>query len=250
MKDIQKARRWPALLWRLAAVPTTLLLTVWVAWLGAWLPDRSWRPQGGPDGVPVAAGWPPSVANEDAGDGEGWIPQDAIRLRIIANSDAPGDQALKREVRDRVLQVVSRALKGASSTEEARRRLQALVPEVQREAEEVVRRAGYTYPVRADYGLVPFPTKMYGDQVYPAGDYEALRIVLGNGLGQNWWCVLFPPLCFVDLTNGDAVPTFQERGGVTTVQLPGTDGTKHPVLVRWLIGDLFIKVVEWLRHMR
>ncbi|MBX6394290.1 MAG: hypothetical protein IRY98_01015, partial [Alicyclobacillaceae bacterium] len=94
MKDIQKARRWPALLWRLAAVPTTLLLTVWVAWLGAWLPDRSWRPQGGPDGVPVAAGWPPSVANEDAGDGEGWIPQDAIRLRIIANSDAPGDQAL------------------------------------------------------------------------------------------------------------------------------------------------------------
>lgn len=262
----KRCRHWPVWVWRVMVAPMTMALTAGAAWLGAWLPDRSWRPQGNPDGVPVIAGWSgepfglpasgegllvesPSSGTAAPGDPEVPVPNGAIRLRIIANSDRPGDQAVKGQVRDRVVQLISRALQGVTTPDEARARLRALVPRVQREAQAVVRGAGYDYPVRTDYGMVPFPTKIYGDQVYPAGRYEALRIVLGRGLGQNWWCVLFPPLCFVDLTNGDAVPTFHEKGNVTTVELPGMDGRNQPVIVRWLILDLFMKVVEWFRHL-
>ncbi|MDI3327810.1 MAG: stage II sporulation protein R [Alicyclobacillaceae bacterium] len=247
MEPKRAGRRWKALGWRLFGAALTLLLTVWVGWLGAWLPDRSWRPQGGPDGVPVFAG---PAEGEEGGqaDSGGAIPPDAVRLRIIANSDRPEDQAVKQRVRDEVIREVSRILKGAADGEEARRRLEANLPLFQRTAEAVVREAGYTYPVRTDFGRVPFPTKIYGNRVYPAGDYEALRIVLGSGLGQNWWCVLFPPLCFVDLANGDAVPAFQERGGVTTVNLPGADGRRQQAVLRWMVLDFLFKVLDWVRH--
>jgi stage II sporulation protein R len=162
------------------------------------------------------------VVEEEAG----VIPENAVRLRIMANSDSPEDQELKRKVRDRIIQEVGVRLRGIDDHEEVREALESGLPELNQAAAYVIREAGYSYKVNTDYGTVPFPTKMYGDHVYPAGEYEALRIVIGEGQGQNWWCVLFPPLCFVDVANGDAVQAKDMDGKskpVSTIQVPSTD---------------------------
>jgi stage II sporulation protein R len=182
------------------------------------------------------------------------IPKQALRLRIIANSDSAQDQEVKREVRDRVVLQVAKLLKGAKSEEEARQRVVRALPQIRETALEVTREHGYHYPVAADVGKVPFPTKVYGDQVYPAGTYEALRITLGSGEGQNWWCVLFPPLCFVDITEGDAVPNtgkFPDLPPLETIQVPGQDGTQKDVQVRLALldyGEMAWKAVQRLWH--
>lgn len=169
------------------------------------------------------------------------IPENAVRLRIIANSDSPEDQALKRKVRDVVIQEVGVRLRGIENREAARKVLESALPELNQAAAKVIREEGYFYKVNTDYGMVPFPTKMYGDHVYPAGEYEALRIVIGEGQGQNWWCVLFPPLCFVDVANGDAVQAKDMDGKskpLSTLQVPSADNPDgQTVQVRFGILD-------------
>jgi stage II sporulation protein R len=150
-------------------------------------------------------------------DEEGIIPEQAIRLRIIANSDDPADQKLKRDVRDEIIKAVAEEVRGVEDEAAARDKIRAAVPQMNKIAEQVILSKGYAYDVKTDFGLVPFPTKLYGDKVYPAGDYEALRIQIGAAGGQNWWCVLFPPLCFVDMANGDAVAQAKDMEG----QKPG-----------------------------
>ncbi|WP_169084470.1 stage II sporulation protein R [Paenibacillus sp. PL91] len=140
----------------------------------------------------------------DAALANGQIPQEAIRLRILANSDNPADQVVKRLVRDEIVKAMNGWVTGPQTIEEARRTIIANMPEIERITEKVLKSRGFVYGSSAELGLVPFPTKMYGNQVYPAGDYEALRITLGEGDGQNWWCVLFPPLCFIDAATGEA----------------------------------------------
>lgn len=134
------------------------------------------------------------------------IPEAAIRLRILANSDQLEDQMVKRKVRDEIVKEMNSWVRKPKSIQEARLAVNTHLPRFQEIADKTVARYGYTYPVKVDFGQVPFPTKLYGNQVYAAGNYEALRITLGKGEGGNWWCVLFPPLCFVDMSNGDAVP--------------------------------------------
>ncbi|MBP1934008.1 stage II sporulation protein R [Ammoniphilus resinae] len=136
---------------------------------------------------------------------EGPIPEQSIRLRIIANSDLPEDQALKREVRDEVNAYIASKVENLADIQEAREKISKELPQLKKIVDQTVEAKGYTYNTKVEMGVVPFPTKMYGQYVYPAGDYEALRVTIGSGLGQNWWCVLFPPLCFVDIANGDAV---------------------------------------------
>ncbi|MFC4077332.1 stage II sporulation protein R [Salinithrix halophila] len=146
------------------------------------------------------------------------IPEQAIRLRILANSDNARDQWLKRQVRDSILKEMGTWAEKPKSLEEARSMLQADLPKLERIAQQTVKKHGFSYPVRLDFGQVPFPTKLYGDQVYPAGEYEALLITIGEGKGDNWWCVLFPPLCFVDMSNGDAVPEEEKEENTFTAQ--------------------------------
>jgi stage II sporulation protein R len=143
--------------------------------------------------------------NEAVVASSGPIPEDAIRLRILANSDAPRDQWLKRKIRDDVVDYMEQLTGEMDSLETARKLIVSRLPDIKRRAEAIARAYGFTYSVDVDYGYIPFPTKMYGNRVYPAGEYEAVRISLGSGTGANWWCVLFPPLCFVDMTNADAV---------------------------------------------
>ncbi|NLM45705.1 MAG: stage II sporulation protein R [Firmicutes bacterium] len=120
-----------------------------------------------------------------------------LRLHVRAHSDAPADQAIKYAVRDAVLAVLA-GLPQPQSAEDALRQTAAALPRVLNAAQKTVAAAGCSYPVRAELGPASFPTRMYGGKVYRAGTYQALQIYLGAGRGQNWWCVLFPPLCFLE----------------------------------------------------
>lgn len=133
------------------------------------------------------------------------IPQESIRLRILANSDAPSDQWIKRIVRDEVIRQMGEWVSEPDGIVAARNAVRLHLAELEALVGSVLAQNGYHYDYSVEIGLVPFPAKLYGSKVYPAGDYEALRITLGKGEGQNWWCVLFPPLCFVDGKAGVAV---------------------------------------------
>ena len=121
-----------------------------------------------------------------------------IRLHILANSDSARDQALKYKVRDHVVSLMGDKFREAENIEESRQILLASLDELEEEARLTLQEAGSPEDVRAVYGIFDFPTRHYGAFSLPAGKYEALRLVIGNGEGANWWCVLFPPLCFVD----------------------------------------------------
>ena len=123
------------------------------------------------------------------------IPEQAIRIRIIAHSDAVQDQWIKREIQQAIAATLAEEPGLQDSLEEARAAIAARLPEWDALIAELLGRYGYTYGHDIVHGQVEFPAKLYNKQVYPAGQYEAVRITLGSGNGQNWWCVLFPPLC-------------------------------------------------------
>ena len=153
--------------------------------------------------------------------------EDFIRFHVIANSDSEEDQQLKLKVRDAVLakinsELVEEAMSQElvafqnSSTavmsrvdgensqarvsldlEESRKYIQENLPEIEKTAAKVIRENGYDYSVKADLGVKWIPQKSYGNVIFPSGNYEALNITIGEGKGQNWWCVLFPPLCLI-----------------------------------------------------
>lgn len=136
----------------------------------------------------------------DAAVVENTIPDDSIRLRIIANSDSPEDQWLKLKVRDRVVDQINLWVSDLEDLNQAREVIASNLPELQGVVRKEIESLGFKYQSNVELGVVPFPTKVYAGQIYPAGEYEALRISIGEAKGDNWWCVLFPPLCFVDFT--------------------------------------------------
>ena len=125
---------------------------------------------------------------------------DVLRLHVLANSDAPADQALKLAVRDRVLAEAGARLEGVTDREEAERVLAASLEPLARAGAAAVAEAGYSYPVTVRLEDTWFPTKEYGGFSLPAGEYRALRVLIGEGKGRNWWCVVFPPLCLGAVT--------------------------------------------------
>jgi stage II sporulation protein R len=126
-----------------------------------------------------------------------------IRLHILANSDGAEDQALKLKVRDAVLEQTGGWLDHAQKLEDSRKILIGKIPELEKNAERILEEAGNPQKVKAYYGAYVFPDRCYGQLVLPAGEYEALRLVIGEGKGANWWCVVFPPLCMAE---GEADP--------------------------------------------
>ena len=129
------------------------------------------------------------------GEGQAELADRVIRFHVIANSDSETDQALKLQVRDAVLAETERFYPEGADLETARAALQAHLGELAQVGQQVVDDAGYNYPVTTALEKVWFPTKEYDGFALPAGEYTALRIVIGEGAGQNWWCVAFPPLC-------------------------------------------------------
>lgn len=128
------------------------------------------------------------------------IAKEIIRFHVIANSDSTKDQALKLKVKDKLVERMSPMLKDAGSITEARSIVTDNLPLIQQIAEDTIKQNGYHYPVSVTLGQCFFPLKIYGNYAFPPGIYEALRVRIGSAEGKNWWCVMFPPLCFVDET--------------------------------------------------
>lgn len=134
------------------------------------------------------------------------IPDDAIRLRILAHSDEDEDQDVKRLVRDAVSDQIAGWVEHMDDIDEARQLIQDRIPEITETAANVLAEEDDGKSLEVDYGEnVTFPMKLYDTYLYPEGEYEAVLITIGDGQGANWWCVLFPPLCFLDFSNGALV---------------------------------------------
>lgn len=148
---------------------------------------------------------------------------EVLRLHVVANSDTGADQALKLEVRDRVLERACALLAGCSDREQAQRVLSEALDQLAQAAAEAVAQAGRDYPVAVSMEDMWFPTKAYDGFSLPAGEYRALRVVIGEGGGRNWWCVVFPPLCLgaVSEPAQDALAQLPEH---QTALITGEDG--------------------------
>jgi len=137
--------------------------------------------------------------------GGGWLAvgdsdpleQSVLRLHVVANSDDAADQALKLAVKDEIVAAMKQDFNGLDNAEQAREVANQDIPRIKELAETKIQASGYDYPVQVTVGEYDFPTKSYGNLVFPSGKYQAVRVIIGEGQGKNWWCVLFPPLCMV-----------------------------------------------------
>ena len=155
---------------------------------------------------------------------ESNIYESVLRLHVIANSDSDEDQALKLLVRDAVLLEAQSLLKSTSSRDDAERIIAQSTERLRLTAERAVRENGYSYPVSITLGKENYPTKSYESCAFPAGEYTSLQIFIGDASGQNWWCVLFPPLCLSAATDKDAFASV----GITDGQYQIITDTKNP----------------------
>ncbi len=130
------------------------------------------------------------------------ISDSVFRLHVLANNDSEEDQNLKYKVRDALIAYLEDIAKDTSSKEEVMQLVTNHLQDFETIAKQTITENGYTYDVTVEVGNFDFPTKNYGDISLPAGYYDALRVKIGEAKGQNWWCVMFPPLCFVNVTSG------------------------------------------------
>lgn len=130
------------------------------------------------------------------------LSQAVFRLHVIANSDTDEDQQLKLKVRDKLLEYMNTICANCTTKAEAISIAEKHKEDFQNIAEKTIKENGFDYPVKININNFYFPTKNYGDISLPAGYYDALRVEIGNASGQNWWCVMFPSLCFVDVSSG------------------------------------------------
>ncbi|MDR1116653.1 MAG: stage II sporulation protein R [Oscillospiraceae bacterium] len=161
-----------------------------------------------------------------------------VRLHVIANSDTAEDQTLKLEVRDAVLDYVSSLEE--DSVECVARNLEG----IETTALMKVRESGCDYPVAVLLGDERYDTRRYGEFSLPPGEYNSLRVVIGDGDGQNWWCVLFPPLCFA---TAEEFETSAEAAGLSEDEISLITGKDDGYVVRFKCVELFEKLVDFFR---
>ncbi len=133
-----------------------------------------------------------------------------LRFHVLANSDSEPDQELKLKVRDEIGTMMAEKLQGVDSLEESRKIVSESLQEIEEAAADTIAESGCAYPVKAALENCAFPEKTYGMFTFPAGNYEALRVVIGEGEGHNWWCVMYPNLCF----SGSMYEVDEESGEV------------------------------------
>lgn len=170
------------------------------------------------------------------------IPDEAIRLRILANSDDAVDQEIKYAVRDRVNAHIEKTVAHIDDLDVARETIEATIPRLNEIVSETLGDYKQQYPFQITFKKdVPFPLKTYGPYLYPAGDYEAILITIGEGNGKNWWCVLFPPLCFIDFFNDTSLVDAEEdeANDDTLAKDQASDHQEDDVEVRFFLFDLF-----------
>lgn len=165
---------------------------------------------------------------------------DVLRLHVLANSDSDADQALKLAVRDRVLEEAAPYLEGVSSREQAEAVLSGALEPLARAGAEVVAQAGADYPVTVSLEQTWFPTKEYGDFALPAGEYTALRVVIGEGGGHNWWCVVFPPLCLGAVS--ESVEETAAMAGLSQSEISLMTGEDEGYVVKFRLLELWEEI--------
>lgn len=173
------------------------------------------------------------------------IAKKILRFHIRANSDEELDQELKLEVRDAIGNLLGEKLNGVSNLEESKAVVTENMPQIIEKAEEVIAAEGYAYTVDACLTTTSFPEKTYGDYTFPAGEYEALEVEIGEGAGHNWWCVLYPNMCF----RGSVYEVVEEDAGEELRQVLTkeeydavfTDGNYE---VRFWLADWFEKLMN------
>lgn len=164
---------------------------------------------------------------------ESLIYDEVLRLHVIANSDSDADQELKLLVRDAILEETQKILKNAKSREEAEKIISEHSALLENIALETVRKNQFDYPVTLELGREKYPTKNYESCAFPSGEYLSLRIKIGEASGENWWCVLFPPLCLSAATDKDAFTSV----GITDSQyqiITETDNPKYKIRFKLL----------------
>ncbi|KMK78260.1 stage II sporulation protein R [Alkalihalobacillus pseudalcaliphilus] len=171
--------------------------------------------------------------------------EEAIRLRILANSDGIQDQMVKRSIRDEVNKQITEWVTGIDNLDEAGKVIQENMPEIEQIVERELQALGLEQEYTVSFDEVQFPTKIYGNLVYPAGWYQSVLITLGEGKGENWWCVLFPPLCFLDFANGEAVEQDNTTEAEDVEELNETDESDD-VQVSFFFVDLFQNLIDWI----
>ena len=173
---------------------------------------------------------------------EAAIYDNVLRLHVLANSDSSEDQALKLEVRDRILEETATLFKNCKSKDEAREAVESNLDKIREIAEQTVREAGYDYDVSVSLGEEEYPTKNYEECCFPAGEYLSLRVMIGEAEGENWWCVLFPPLC-LDAA-GESREVFAEVG-LTDEQYSFITETDNP---KYKVRFKLLEVIEGAMH--
>lgn len=173
------------------------------------------------------------------------IAKKILRFHIRANSDEELDQELKLEVRDAIGNLLGEKLNGVSNLEESKAVVTENMPQIIETAEEVIAAEGYAYTVDACLTTTSFPEKTYGDYTFPAGEYEALEVEIGEGAGHNWWCVLYPNMCFrgsvYEVVEEDAGEELREVLTQEEYDAVFTDGNYE---VRFWLADWFEKLMN------
>ncbi len=180
-----------------------------------------------------------------------YTDENLIRFHVVAQSNTEEEQELKLKVRDRILKEFGPEFQKAQNPKEARSYIKKNISGMKNVAVEEVRNAGKAYPVEVSWRKnCWFPAKNYGSIVLPAGNYEAVKVVIGEGRGENWWCVLFPPLCFVDISNSIALETGEEVNKEALKVMKGQyyrqDGEKILPQIRLKILDILSNSEHYL----
>ncbi len=159
-----------------------------------------------------------------------------IRLHVIADSDSPRDQELKLAVRDGIIDLVSSCTEGSTDRTDAEEKIREILPQIKAQAESTLRELGSSDNVCVVLGNEKYPLREYKDFRLPSGEYCSLRIIIGEGQGQNWWCVLFPPLCRDSAVASDELVS----AGFTPDEVKLiTDSESPKYVLRFKILDLF-----------
>jgi stage II sporulation protein R len=151
-------------------------------------------------------------------DSQSSLSNSLIRLHVVANSDTFEDQELKLEVRDAIIDATSALLDGVTNKDEALATVSSSLESLRTVALDTVRAHGYTYDVSVSCARSTFPDRVYGSLYVPAGEYDAVRVVIGDGNGCNWWCVIFPPLCFIDISGEQVTAQAAQSAGGSSSQ--------------------------------
>ena len=162
-----------------------------------------------------------------------------VRLHVIANSDSEDDQAMKLRARDAVLARATEVLEQAEDRAEAMERLREVLPELEQAAFDA---CGGAYPVRAALEMTEFPRKEYDGFALPAGEYMALRVVIGEGAGQNWWCVVYPPLCTASCTEVEEAALDAGMDGEDVKLITEQEG----YVLKFRAVELWERLRQWL----